>query len=257
MGKCKCKSKPCPEGVPGWIVTYGDMMSLLLCFFILLAAFSELKQEEEYTVVAHSIMMAFGFTQGSGGAIPTDQASMQSVVTMLSQAASAHDPKFAVSQSDIEGVQGKHTTVKTVREGLVFTIGGSSTFDRESAVLKEDVKEELRSIAKLIEGRNNRIFVRGHTDTKRLSPSSPWRNLYELGFARAEAVMLFLTEEVGMRPELFRVESCADSEPINARAHAGEASQVNRRVEIILSESVVEDFNPDSDYTDPSNARGG
>lgn len=257
MAKCKCKSAPCPEGVPGWIVTYGDMMSLLLCFFILLAAFSELKRDEEYTVVAHSVMMAFGFTQGSGGAIPTDQPSMQNVVSMLTNAASAHDPKHAVSQSDIEGVQGKHTSVKTVREGLVFTIGGSSMFDRESAVLKDDVKEELRDIAKLINGRNNRIFVRGHTDTKRLSPSSPFKNLYELGFARAQAVMLFLTENAGMRPELFRLESCADSEPIASRARSDDASQVNRRVEIILSESVVEDFNPDSDYTNPSNARGG
>lgn len=257
MGKCKCKPTRCPDGVPGWIVTYGDMMSLLLCFFILLAAFSELKQEEEYTVVAHSVMLAFGFTQGSGGAIPTDQASMQSVVTMLTKAASAHDPEHAISQSDVEGVQGKHTTVKTVREGLIFTVGGSSTFDQESADLKEDVKQELREIAKLIDGRNNRIFIRGHTDTKRLAPSSRWANLYELGFARAEAVRVFLTEDVGMRPELFRVESCADNEPVNARARSNNASQVNRRVEIILSESVIDDFNPDSDFTDPSNARGG
>ena len=257
MAKCKCKSTPCPEGVPGWIVTYGDMMTLLLCFFILLAAFSELKQDEEYTVVAHSVMMAFGFNQGSGGTIPTDQPSMQAVISMLTNAASANDPRHAISQSDVQGAQGKHTSVKTVREGLVFTIGGSSMFDRESALLKDDVKEELRAIAKLINGRNNRIFVRGHTDSKRLSPSSPFKNLYELGFARAQAVMLFLTQEAGMRPELFRLESGGDNEPIIARARSDGASQVNRRVEIILSESVVEEFNPDSDYTDPSNARGG
>ncbi|MCL4198576.1 MAG: OmpA family protein [Phycisphaerales bacterium] len=257
MAKCKCKSTPCPEGVPGWIVTYGDMMSLLLCFFILLAAFSELKREEEYTVVAHSVMQAFGFTQGSGGSIPTDQPSMQSVVTMLTKAASAHDPRKAVSQSDVEGVQGKYTTVQTVREGLMFTLGGASTFDRESAFLKDEVKEELRAIARLIDGRRNRIFIRGHADAKRLSPSAPWTNLYQLGYARAEAVMLFLTEEVGMKRELFRVESCADHEPINVRARREDAAQVNRRVEIIVSDSVIEEFNPDSDYTDPANARGG
>ena len=39
------KGRPPPPGVPEWVVTYGDLMSLLLCFFILLAAFSEIKQE--------------------------------------------------------------------------------------------------------------------------------------------------------------------------------------------------------------------
>jgi flagellar motor protein MotB len=42
-------------GVPEWVVTYGDLMSLLLCFFILLAAFSELKQPREFREVLEKI----------------------------------------------------------------------------------------------------------------------------------------------------------------------------------------------------------
>ena len=57
MGKRK---KPAPAGVPEWVVTYGDLMSLLLCFFILLAAFSELKQERDYQEVVRSVQEAFG-----------------------------------------------------------------------------------------------------------------------------------------------------------------------------------------------------
>ena len=46
-------------GVPPWIVTFGDMMALLLCFFILLQMFSELKQEREYQRVITAIKDAF------------------------------------------------------------------------------------------------------------------------------------------------------------------------------------------------------
>ena len=53
-------------GIPEWIVTYGDLMSLLLCFFILLAAFSELKQPREFREVIDKIKEALGFQGGMG-----------------------------------------------------------------------------------------------------------------------------------------------------------------------------------------------
>ena len=43
------------KGIPEWVVTFGDMMSLLLCFFILLQMFSEVKKDEEYQRVITAI----------------------------------------------------------------------------------------------------------------------------------------------------------------------------------------------------------
>ena len=45
MSKKHRRAKPAVPGVPEWVVTFGDMMSLLLCFFILLQMFSELKKD--------------------------------------------------------------------------------------------------------------------------------------------------------------------------------------------------------------------
>ena len=61
------KRKP-PKGsdIPEWVVTYGDLMSLLLCFFILLAAFSELKDPDEYRKVIIAIQEALGYQGGMG-----------------------------------------------------------------------------------------------------------------------------------------------------------------------------------------------
>ncbi|MBE9572521.1 MAG: hypothetical protein IMF11_17995, partial [Proteobacteria bacterium] len=47
------------EGAPAWVVTFGDLMSLLLCFFVLLLSFSEMDRKK-YKIVSGSLAHAFG-----------------------------------------------------------------------------------------------------------------------------------------------------------------------------------------------------
>ena len=58
-GGCDDEPPPCEEGAPGWIVTFGDMMSLLLTFFILLLSFATM-ETVKYKVLSGSIQVAFG-----------------------------------------------------------------------------------------------------------------------------------------------------------------------------------------------------
>jgi len=60
------KKKREQPGVPEWMVTYGDLMSLLLTFFILLASFSELKKPREYQRVVDAIQDELGVNGGVG-----------------------------------------------------------------------------------------------------------------------------------------------------------------------------------------------
>jgi len=80
------KPKTEEPGVPEWVVTFGDMMSLLLCFFILLQMFSELKQDHEYQRVITAIKEAFGYAGGIG-VMPIDDPPARSVKGL-----SAHKP---------------------------------------------------------------------------------------------------------------------------------------------------------------------
>jgi len=48
-------------GIPEWVVTFGDMMSLLLTFFIMLVSLSEIKEEEQYQAMTDSIQESFGY----------------------------------------------------------------------------------------------------------------------------------------------------------------------------------------------------
>ncbi len=50
-------------GIPEWVVTFGDMMSLLLTFFIMLVSLSEIKEEETYQALVDSMQRQFGYAR--------------------------------------------------------------------------------------------------------------------------------------------------------------------------------------------------
>ena len=55
----ECECPPCPEGLPDWLATFADLMSLLMCFFVLLLSFSVI-DAQKYKQIAGSMRMAFG-----------------------------------------------------------------------------------------------------------------------------------------------------------------------------------------------------
>ena len=50
---------PCPDGIPGWVMTFADLMSLLMCFFVLLLSFSEM-DARKFKRLAGELRNAFG-----------------------------------------------------------------------------------------------------------------------------------------------------------------------------------------------------
>ncbi len=251
--KKKCS---CPSGIPEWVVTYGDMMSLLLTFFILLVAFSELKREHEYQKVITAVKEAFGYAGGIG-VMPTRDPPLRSMIETLQEMARKRMDQTAVSQSSVDGPRGKMTKVTRVQDGLMFTIGGSLSFEPGSALLLPAAHEPLRDIARLLRGRKNKVEIRGHTAAETLSPGSRFADLWDLSYARAKAIKEFLVREGGLRDEVMVLEARADTEPVAPRTYSPEAQAENRRVEIIMTESTADDLSPDPNFTDPRRALGG
>ena len=58
-GECVCEEVKCPAGIPAWVMTFADLMTLLMCFFVLLLSFSEMDQSK-YKKIAGSMQFAFG-----------------------------------------------------------------------------------------------------------------------------------------------------------------------------------------------------
>lgn len=225
-------------GVPEWVVTYGDMMSLLLTFFIMLVSLSELKAEEKFRVMLESIRESFGYTTGQAAAPGKSFQSARPSFRPMSGRPGRPDQNQGGSQD--KAPDGPHITVQRFREGTVHTIGGAVYFEPFQADLREEEKVKLDRVAEALAGKRNKIEVRGHTARVPLPSGSPFAGKWELGFARATVVLNYLTEQ-GIERERFRVSVAADTEPV-VRAREEARRRFNRRVEVFMLDFFSEDL---------------
>ena len=234
--------KPRPkkgEGAPLWMLTFGDMMSLLLTFFIMLVAMSEIRDDEKFRKVLQSLKEAFGY-QGGIGSVTTSEPPENSLIARLDEI-TLQNFKLHVGNATDEGVEGRDNTVKRIREGIEFTIGGQIGFDVGSASLREEAKAALREISEYIRGENNKIEIRGHTTRGEVGPKQSFADEHALAFARVSAVADYLMQ-LGVREDRLRRVTCGSNEPLVLQAYDEQTKAVNRRVEIIVNQSLVQEF---------------
>lgn len=246
MGKkCKCP----PAGAPEWMVTYGDMVTLLLCFFVLIVSFSEIKKDEEYQSVVEEIQKSFGM-RGGGGKLPTKDDPALSLIERLEAIRMRQERTPNKSNVKDPGQTGREPRVTTIREGKRYAVGGKILFEPGSAELGESGKQSIIDLVSRykLKDSTNKIELVGHAASMELSNSDGTSgDLRMLSYQRAAAVENFLTgNEI---PEAFRLEgarfflgSAADREPINPRGINSDEARSNRRVEIIVTEHIVEDL---------------
>ncbi len=234
------------------MVTYGDVMGLLLCFFVIIVSMSEVKQNKRFEDVTESIRRALGGKKAGMGFTPGKFDPKNTVASALPNLI-MRKWQLQLGKSAEEGIEGENPSVRNVREGLEFTFGGQLTFEPGRAKLLEAGKKQLETFSELLQGMNTKIKIQGHAATKPASMYAPFRSLDELSYARAMAVKEFLVEK-GIRKERITVEACGDNEPIHAQAYDEQARAMNRRVSIIVTESLVEDYagQPQADTGDAS-----
>ncbi|MFT5424218.1 MAG: chemotaxis protein MotB [Phycisphaerales bacterium] len=235
------------DAIPEWVVTYGDLMSLLLCFFILLAAFSELKEEREYRKVLESIQEAFGFEGGLGVAnldFPFDQA----MTNRQNDRASVKDRKLSTDTSYESNVVGRNSRTSIIQEGTMIAVGGSIPFEESEYALTPSAKDVLKnSVAPHIKGQNYIVNVAGHAWGEREAESG--FDFNELGYHRAKAVADFLVRECGVDRLILRVSSAGAQEPMSLSPNPVEVTPGNRRVQVWQTGYTVGQTHPDPNYT--------
>lgn len=234
-----------PTGAPEWVLTYGDMMSLLLVFFIMLVSLSEIKKEEQYQAIVKEVQKAFGM-RGGGGKLPTKDDPELSLLDRLEavQLRSFDDPQR--SSTDDPGVEGRQMTVTAIRKGMQYVIGGPITFEPDSAQLSERGMRQLERIAAEVRGYNNKIEVRGHAASMELADAAGrYPDLWALSYARARTVAEYLAQPpCEIDPQRIRVVANADHEPQKLRVYTPGSQEPNRRVEVVVGDEVIEDHQP-------------
>ncbi len=213
---------------PFWLVTYSDMVTLLLTFFVLIVSMSEveIKKFEE----------ALSYFQGRTSVLSHDAVTpamnqqLMTIAQAKDQAERYEELLEYLEENDLlDKVQ-----VQLTENGLHLTVADSVMFHSGEAELIEPARTVLRYVAGLLNGRIESVVVEGHTDDRPIH-TVRYPSNWELSVARAASVvrfMLSLTEVLD--PSHYVAMGHGEHYPIDTNTTAAGRSR-NRRVEIFLS----------------------
>ena len=233
--KKKCPECP-PAGAPAYMSTYGDMMTLLVTFFVLLISFSSI-QEAKFQKAIGSLKGALGVLKADQGAyirkpqIPMFEMESEKMQYQLERVLEEMR-QLAEQQSTPES----QISVEKSKDRIHFSISSPMLFDSGSATLKPQATAILRTIAEILAMVPFEVRVEGHTDTDPLLSGARYRNNWELSAARALAVVeQFLSyKEFDIDPSRFQAIGYGEYHPL-ATNDTADGKQLNRRVEIYVN----------------------
>ncbi|MCX7856647.1 MAG: flagellar motor protein MotB [Deltaproteobacteria bacterium] len=216
------------ENVERWLITYADLITLLLAFFIMMYAFSK-QDAEKYKEVSRHLKTIF--VSGSGIAEKgglTGKGVLDENELLKSE--------IEKELEELKVMQGlNQVSVVSDERGIVIRILDRAFFDEGKAELKENAKNAIHKIAPLIKKIPNHIRVEGHTDNLPIS-NSEFKSNWELSVRRATEVVRYFIEKTGIPPNRFSASGYAEYKPI-AGNETPVGRALNRRIEIIILKS--------------------
>ena len=233
------------KGAPRWVVTFGDLMSLLLCFFVLLLSFSEMDRQK-YKMVAGSMAQAFGvqrkervFESPRGAkmvALSFDQDMVpkfdkqEYIATQVME--SLGEELKAALEGKLRGLEDQVEIEVDGHQTIIRLLGGA-TFDSGQARIRPRLIPILREIGLRLKGTDGDIIIAGHTDTVPVR-GGPFETNLKLSIARAAEVAEFMIDKVEIPPERISTMGFGEYRPTHTN-DTPEGREENRRVEIILT----------------------
>jgi len=221
------KSKP-PEsqGTPAWMTTYGDMVTLLLTFFVLMYAFSVI-DSQKYVQIANSLKGALGGNVGvlnEGTSVDetgsfTTNISSKRVFTQLQKVLNKKGLEGKVELSE----NGKGITV-SFKEKLFFAIGSADILDEAYSVLAK--------VGEILKMQTFPIRVEGHTCDLPIK-SSKFASNWELSAIRAVNVARYLIDGSGVNPAQLSIAAYSQYQPMVPNTSEANRAR-NRRVDIVI-----------------------
>jgi chemotaxis protein MotB len=229
-----------PPEQEGWLLTYLDVITLLLVMMVVLLSFSGPGGQAPSAQIIFDSKGArisgTGPPSAENGAAPDRSAGSGSPSSSgadpgTPQAASADPPASGLAGLDL-GDLGKDIQV-SVEQGIVrFRINSEIMFDSAQAGLVGQGRTVLESLLTVLRRTGSqRIIVEGHTDSLPIQ-TERFPSNWELSSARASSVARYLIDN-GIAPTRIRVSGLADTQPIADNRDATSRA-ANRRVELIL-----------------------
>jgi len=224
-----------------WLVTFGDLVMLLLTFFVLLLTMSSMDTKKLKETFSH-FTGAPGVLELAGSRKISDLASFISkyrtseglLVVDQDRVKNLLIPSYKSGKNTDDKIKNlyKMLGIADDERGIVLSFQGDILFAPGGATLKKEMFTFLDSIAEAIESCPNNILITGHTDNIPLQSSS-YESNWELSLYRGLSVLEYFLDEKLLPPERFAVGAYGATRPLHPN-NTPENRALNRRVEIIF-----------------------
>jgi chemotaxis protein MotB len=219
-----------------WQGTYGDMITLMLCFFV------AMYDPTESDAVQMAALSASISNNNTGGGLSLSKGRLSDLGNVVSSLSSMEKGKSlgptmkkAVSIFAPD-VKSNKITITSDERGLVISLASDAFFEEGSAELNiDETRETLLRLSQFFnepDMRGKRFRVEGHTDNTPVPEGGEFRSNWELSATRAANVLHYLAD-YGSDENQFSIAGYADTRPKFGNETA-EGRAYNRRVDIII-----------------------
>jgi chemotaxis protein MotB len=208
-----------------WLVTYADLITLLMVLFLMLFSSSQI-QKEKLIAISDSLRRSLHKDAEMGSSAGAALLSVPQRERTL--AASAEAFEEAVKALGLD----KSISVSTDERGTVIAIVDAVFFDSGSAVIKPKTLPVLREVGLFCKETGSEIRVEGHTDNQPIENNPKMRSNWQLSALRATEVVEYFIQ-LGMNPRRVGAVAFADTRPLVPNTTEANRAR-NRRIEIVL-----------------------
>ncbi len=253
---CRCKKSECEE-CPEWIFTFADLVMLMMGFFVILWVLKPAGNPKSGTASADdsevkvfaAIRGAFGYEPNPESKDPVDMRMIMEQLEHLKIPSGPGDGGKTTIHRD--GAVGTDPEVTTIRVGKQAVVGGRLIFQQGDAKLSAPTVKMMDQIAEQIRGHRNVVMVKGHTSLDDFGDDATAAQKMDLSLRRAQAVADYLTSH-GVSPDILRVQGCSTFEPVIQHEYTAMSKEVNRRVEVEVTPTLVDELQQPTTATSPA-----
>jgi chemotaxis protein MotB len=234
------KKKPDAGGAGGeWIVTYSDMVTLMLCFFVALFNPDDVDPAQLAAMISSLNNLGLGGSSGGNTLSAGKSADLGNTIMSLPSSERGQSLGNALRKAVrlfSPEIHSNKIKVTHDERGLVITLASDAFFNPASARVNiEETRDILLRLGGLLVSddlRGRQFRIEGHTDAVPVDPDGPWPSNWELSSMRSINILHYLTD-LGVDENRFQVAGFADTMPVADNSTA-EGRMYNRRVEVII-----------------------
>lgn len=238
----KKKQEEAKGGAPEWMTTFSDLMTLLLCFFVLLFAFSTI-DKRKFTAIMKSFQGSAGVLQNGTTVDDSEYVDKglneEKLAKQLKEIEDFKKMEKKINDYLKETNMENEIFVELQSRGLLIRFDENVLFSSAQAQLKENAKETMRFLADILrqeEFKSKYITVEGHTDSDPMKGSRKYPTNWELSISRASNVVRFLIEDTYVEPKRLSASGYSQYHPVVPN-DTKENKAKNRRVDILILRS--------------------